>query len=287
MGRTKKDERHNLGHGFKVMVVETIADIDGNNLEGFLYYQDAEVMVSENDRKYLNKIELYNDFNNRVIPAYISKNDVKIFKYLDDELMHKFTKEYLLKNKDKITYGKIIDVIEVLREDGYKIPDWNDKAQVSNLLDFYKCVDRLSKEFRFHLRDFGFPADRNINNTVDHPVFDKHIKCKNIVFTRYPWTTGYKAIKIVNDFLTMTENDLTANTDMKTFKKLSPGAHTHLEIITKLFNKIHIKTKRAVEELSYTELATEFKMYIKEHKQELLDIWSTKRPKNYGVYSNE
>lgn len=283
-----KDNEHNLGHGFILTLVKHPIGDEFGNLEGYLAYQGEEITLeAEHKRFYSEVTEASNDFNNRIIPDYISKNNIKIFKYLDDQLMFEFVQNYLLKNKDKIHYGCVLDIIHILKEDGYDIPKNNDKAQVGNLLQFYKCVDRLSKEFKLQLRTFNFSADRNVNNTVDHPQFEKHPKCKNIVFTRYPWTNGYKAIATINDFVTVTDNDLREGIEMKVFKKNSPDAHKYLENILKMFNKVNLKTKDTLELLGYKEVKDEFKAYYKEHKKELVDYWSTKQPDNYGVYPVE
>ena len=172
-----KDNEYDLGHGFILTIVKhPIGDMNGN-LEGFLSYQGEEITVDTNYKRFYSEVtEASNDFDNRIIPDYISKNNIKIFKYLDDQLMFDFVQSYLLENKAKIHYGCVLDIIQILKEDGYDIPKNNDKAQVGNLLQFYKCVDRLSKEFKIHLRTFNFSADRNVNNTVDHPQFEKHIK---------------------------------------------------------------------------------------------------------------
>lgn len=281
-----KPNQFDMGNGFLLeIVIHPIGDMNGK-LEGFLSYQGSELEISDK-RFYGNNVECMEDFEKRIIPQYISGTNIKIFKYLDNDHMYNFTKEYLLKNKDKITYGKVINVIHILEEDGYEIPKWNDKAQVNNLIDFYKCVDRLSGEFRIHLREFGFPADRNVNNTTDHGDFKKHDKCKNIVFTRYPWTNGFKAIRTINDFVTITDNDLSINTDMATFKRVSSPTHSYLKDVLAIFNKINLKTKQSLEDISYKEITDNFKKHIKENKKELLITWSKRRPKNYGVYRDE
>ena len=284
-----KDNEHNLGHGFILTIVKHPIGDEFGNLEGFLSYQGNEIEVDTTYKRfYENVTDAMKDFDNRIIPAYLSENNnIKIFKYLDDQLMFEFVQTYLLKNKNKIHYGCVLDIIQILKEDGYEIPKNNDKAQVGNLLQFYKCVDRLSKEFKLQLRTFNFSADRNVNNTVDHPQFEKHIKCKNIVFTRYLWTNGYKAIATINDFVSITDNDLRDGIEMNVFKKKSPDAHKYLENILKMFNKVNLKTKDTLETLSYKEVKDEFKAYYKEHRKELVEYWSKQQPVNYGVYPVE
>jgi hypothetical protein len=94
-------------------------------------------------------------------------------------------------------------------------------------------------------------------------------------------------MSVINDFVTMTETDLSYNTDIKTFKKVSPDANKYLQNLLSVFNKLNIRTKDTLDNLSYTEIATEFKKYLKENKKELLDIWSKRQPTNYGVYREE
>ena len=210
--RVLKENQIDLKHGFILELVKhPIGDVNGS-LEGFLTYMDKEIDI-DNKRFYSESTEAIRDFDNRIIPEFISKNNnIKVFKYLKDDAMFDFVKKYLIEKQ--LTYGMVIDVIKVLEEDGYAIPSNKDKTQVGNLIEFYLCVDRLSAEFKKHLKHFGFIADRNVNNTIDHPKFNKHEKCKNIVFTRYPWTNGFKAISIINDFVSITENDLSFNTDI-------------------------------------------------------------------------
>ena len=278
-----KPNQYDMGNGFLLEIVTHPVGDEYGKLEGFLSYQGSDLEIADR-RFYESNSDVITDFSKRIIPEFANGFNIKVFKYLDNELMFNFTRNYLEKNKDKITYGKVLDIIHILEEDGYEIPKWNDKAQVNNLLDFYHCVDRLSLEFKTHLRIYGFTADRNLNNTTDHPEFTKNPNCRNIVFTRYPWSNGFKAISAINDFLTFTNNDLSTEIDMKTFKKFSSEAHNHLAEILSTFNKVNLKTKQSLEDISYNEIKDGFKAYFKANKSELLSIWSKKRPKNYGVY---
>ena len=131
---------------------------------------------------------------------------------------------------------------------------------------------------------FGFTADRNINNRKDHSSFTKHEKCKNIIFTRYPWSNGFKAISAINDFVTFTDNDLSKEVDMNTLKKISPETQQHLKGVLSLFNKLNLRTKETLEDLDYDKLRKEFKKHIKENNHELVSVWSKRRPLNYGKY---
>ena len=279
-----KDNQIDLKHGFILEPVKHPKGDENGNLEGYLSYMGEEVEL-ENKRFYSDTVEMVRDFDNRIIPEFINKREIKVFKYLTDDSISNFVKRYLLKNQ--ITYGRVIDVIDLLREDGYAIPTNKDKTQVSNLIEFYLCVDRLSSELKRQLISFGFIADRNVNNKKDHGSFTKHEKCKNIVFTRYPWTNGFKVMSVINDFVNMTDNDLSYNTDIKTFKKVSPDAHKYLKDILAVFNKVHLKTKDTLENISYLEIANEFKRYLHENKKELLDIWSKRQPSNYGKYEED
>ena len=279
-----KENQIDLKHGFVLELVKhPVGDANGS-LEGFLTYIDKEIDI-DNKRFYSEPTEAIRDFDNRIIPEFIGKNNnIKVFKYLKDDAMFDFVKKYL--TEKQLTYGMVIDVIKVLEEDGYAIPNNKDKTQVGNLIEFYLCVDRLSAEFKKHLKHFGFIADRNVNNTIDHPRFIKHEKCKNIVFTRYPWTNGFKAISIINDFISITENDLSFNTDIDIFKKVSKDAHKYLKDMLSVFNKVNLKTKDTLEDINYEEIKNEFREYFKENKQTLVDIWSKRRPVNYGVYTD-
>lgn len=280
--RKLKENQVDLKHGFVLELVKHPIGDQNGNLEAYLTHNDNEVEIT-NKRFYSEATEAIKDFDIRIIPEYISQTDIKIFKYLDDDNMFKFVQDYL--NKNQLTYGMVIDVIQVLKEDGYKIPSYKDKTQVGNLIEFYLCVDRLSAEFKRHLKHFGFIADRNINNKKDHPSFDKHPKCKNIVFTRYPWTNGFKAISIIDEFVTTTENDLSFNTDIEVFKKVSKDAHKHLKNVLSVFNKTNLKTKDMLDSINYGDIKDEFKRYYKENRTELIELWSKRRPTNYGVYT--
>ena len=278
-----KENQIDLKHGFVLELVKhPVGDTNGS-LEGFLTYMDKEIDI-DNKRFYSESTEAIRDFDNRIIPEFISKNNnIKVFKYLKDDAMFDFVKKYL--TEKQLTYGMVIDVIKVLEKDGYVIPSNKDKTQVGNLIEFYLCVDRLSAEFKKHLKHFGFIADRNINNEKDHLSFDKHPKCKNIVFTRYPWTNGFKAISIIDEFVTTTENDLSFNTDIEVFKKISKDAYKHLKNVLSVFNKTNLKTKDMLDGINYKDIKDEFKRYYKENRAELIEIWSRRRPTNYGVYT--
>lgn len=277
-----KENQIDLKHGFILELVKhPIGDMNGD-IEGFLTHNDNEIEIL-NKRFYSEPTEAIKDFDNRIIPDYINNTNIKIFKYLINDNMYDFVRNYLIKKQ--LTYGVVINVIQVLEEDGYKIPSNKDKTQVGNLIEFYLCADRLSAEFKKHLKEFGFIADRNVNNKVDHPSFKKHEKCKNIVFTRYPWTNGFKVINVINDFVSMTENDLSFNTDIDVFKKVSKDAHKYLKNMLSIFNKVNLKTKDTLENINYEEIKNEFKEYYRENKTELIEIWSKRRPTNYGVYT--
>ena len=281
-----KDNEYNLGHGFILTIVKhPIGDMYGN-LEGYLVYQDEEIEV-KNKRFYSEVKEACNDFDNRIIPEYISRNNIKVFKYLDDEYMFKFVKEYLLKNNHNIKYGCVLDVIKILAEAGYEIPDKTDKVTVENLEQFHNCVNRLSSEFRRQLNTFNFTADRDINNTKDHPKFEKHPECRNIVFTRFPWTNGFKALSAIDDFITFTSNDLRLTVEMETFKAGSPEMHSRLTDVFSIFNKTNLRTKDTLVDINYEEIKKEFKSYYRQHKKELIEFWGNKQPDNYGVYPVE
>lgn len=281
-----KENQFDLGHGFILTIVKhPIGDMNGN-LEGFLAYQGDEIEI-ENKRFYGENTEAIKDFDNRIIPEFISKNNIKVFKYLDDEYMFKFVKEYLLKNRHIIKYGCVLDIIKILAEHGYEIPVKTDKVTVENLRQFHNCVNRLSREFRKHLVMFNFTADRDVNNTKDHPNFEKHDDCRNIVFTRFPWSNGFKALSVIDDFVTYTSNDLRVDVEMETFKNSSPEMHSRLDAVFSIFNKTNLRTKETLVNIDYGDIKKEFKSYYKQHKKELIEFWCNKQPDNYGVYPEE
>lgn len=278
---------HDLGHGFKVELVRTVPDEKGCDIEGYLYFKDEAINIAQGGRLYENNVEALEDFNNRIIPAYVTKNDVKEIKYLKGpEVIEDFVKKYLLKNKKNITYGTTLDVIKILNKEGYQAPDESDTTQVHNLLEYYKCIDSISAELKKQLVMFGFPADRNRNDTTDHVEGVSHLRCKNLVYTRYLWINGFKAIKVVKDFLKTTENDLTAGTDMVTLEKKSQEVYEVLTNVTTALNTVHYVTKDGVTATNFNDYANEFKDYIRNNKSELIKVWSRRRPKNYGVYKD-
>ena len=78
---------------------------------------DKEIDI-DNKRFYSESTEAIRDFDNRIIPEFISKdNNIKVFKYLKDDAMFDFVKKYL--TEKQLTYGMVIDVIKVLEKDGY------------------------------------------------------------------------------------------------------------------------------------------------------------------------
>lgn len=282
--RKLKDNEYDLGHGFILEMVLHPKGDEYGRLEGFLEYDGNPVDIGVN-RFYGEVTEAMNDFNNRVIPVYINKNNIKVFKYLDDKYMVDFVKSYLLENR--VTYGMVLDVITILKDHGYDIPKNNDNVKVRNVLEFYSCVDRLSKEFKRQLRLFKFTADRSVTNTVDHPKFNKHIKCRNIVFTRFPWSNGFKAISTINDFMTVTDNNLKDDIEMDEYKKFSEGAHKNLDAVLSMFNKINLKTNETLDNIGFDTVVYQFKSFYKDTRHELVSYWSKQQPVNYGVYPVE
>lgn len=279
----------NLGHGFNLELVKTIPNDKGCELEGFLTFNGAPVMLDKKDEGvlYPDKTSVINDFNTRIIPKYVSKLDVKAIKFLDTEEQIKvFVTEYLREHKKDITYGTTIDVIKILKTKGYVLPDEEDSAQVYNLMQFFRCVDKLSYEFKRQLVMFGFPADRNTKDSVDHQKGDRHLRCKNIVYTRFPWITGYKTISLVNNFIKATECDLSDGLDTKTLKKKSPELYDILINLTSTLSTINDSTKAGMEYSNFSGMTSVFKTYIRNNKFELIKKWSRRRPKNYGVYKD-
>ena len=140
-----KENQIDLKHGFILELVKhPIGDANGN-LEGFLTYMEKEIDI-DNKRLYSESTEAIRDFDNRIIPEFISKNNnVKVFKYLKDDAMFDFVKKYL--TEKQLTYGMVIDVIKVLEEDGYAIPSNKDKIKVGHipLVDIKKIDKKIKK----------------------------------------------------------------------------------------------------------------------------------------------
>lgn len=70
-----KDNQIDLKHGFVLELVKhPIGDMNGN-LEGFLTYIGKEVEIEpKNKRFYSDQVEAIKDFDNRIIPEFISGN---------------------------------------------------------------------------------------------------------------------------------------------------------------------------------------------------------------------
>ena len=106
-----KENQIDLKHGFILELVKhPIGDMNGD-LEGFLTHNSNEIEIP-NKRFYSEPTEAIKDFDNRIIPDYINNTDIKIFKYLINDNMYDFVKNYLIKKQ--LTYGTVIDVIQVL-----------------------------------------------------------------------------------------------------------------------------------------------------------------------------
>jgi len=247
--KKEKNTRYDMGAGFSLEIIKTIPDIDGNDLEGFLYMK-SELLHLAHNRLFTENTDVISYFKDVIIPEIALSHNIKEIKYLKgDAIIAALVKEYLLRKN--ITYGTTIDVIQLLVDEGYAAPDENDASQIYEIMAYFNCVNLIGKEICKQLTMFGFPADQNTNNTTDHMNWKRHPLCRNLVYSRYPWIVGYKAIKTVRDFLKITENDFLDGVDVVAYKKLEKTGYKTLKAVTDTLNIVSAGTAKVVEKTAF------------------------------------
>lgn len=286
------NDKINLGVGFTVVVIETIPDDNGNNLEGFLHYLNEPVDGIDPQPLFKTIKDLENHFRTVVLSAYIEANngDVYSIKYFQEEnSIYEFVRDYFSNNK--VNWGQYLDVISILSEAGYHMPKHNDKGFTYNELEFYKkTVKSISLEFKKHLVVFGFGADRDSRNMNDYEDFKKEIEeayvdgTMNIVFTRFPWTSAYKINATIRSFISISGKNFFAKQKIETFKKFDEKAYSLMSGVTNGLKHIHIDTKKVVIEVGYDQAWLDFTEYMDAKKERLIKIFRKKRPHGTGTY---
>jgi hypothetical protein len=280
-----ENNKHDLGLGLVVEIVETIPDENGNNLGGYLYYLGKPLEGIEEQPLFKEVEEVVDHFRNVVIPDYIKSNgnfySIKYFK--EENSVYEFCRSYLTTNK--INWGQTIDVIEVLEKQGYFMPKHSDKGfNVDEYIEYTDIVTDISREMVKHLKMFGFGADRNTNNLVGHDIKEKHKKCMNLIFTRYPWSSAYKIIKTVKGFLSISGKNFFSGQDLEKFEKEDPSTYEFVRTVIETFKDTHIGTSKTVLDVGFEKANMDFIEHMDLNADKLHTKYKKKRPKGYGKY---
>ncbi len=275
-----------LGNNYSVEVIKTIPDADGADLEGFLYFDKKMLDNITTYTKYKTIEELVIDFKTNILPKYIRENKVQSIKGLiTSKDINIFVKKYLA--VANLTWGTSIDTLEVLVNDGYIIPKAED--QCFNIIEYQEyllTVTKISLEITNQLKTLGFGADRNTSNVNDHIVIDKHPLCMNIVYTRYPWTAGYKMYKTVKQFEATVNSRHIGSMDMEEFKKKDKEGYNHLIKLSSSLAAAGLKISDIFSEDFNPNMAT-FSQYIDENIVRLVKKYSKLRPDRYNEFMKE
>jgi len=281
-----KNTRIDLGNNYSVEVKETLPDSKGNRFEGFLYYKRTFINDVAYTGLYPTPEALVVDYKENILPDYLRGNkDHKINTLNTKDGIYEFVKKYLVGSK--LTWGSTVDVIEILAASGYHLPKIEDGEFDFAEYSAYKVVvPKISLEMTKQLKSFGFDADRNSRNTKNHPVKETKKGWYNVVYTRYPWTPGYKLIKTLNTFIAASGGSFVVGKDLTSFKKNDAVGYEMLKLMVESMKDMHIATKQSSLDTGLERAIIDFKDYIDENENELVATYSKKRPVKYGKYDN-
>ena len=199
-------------------------------------------------------------------------------------------KEYLLRNR--FTYGTAISTLDLMEEAGIVpkkaiMPARVSKSRMTEIeylnekyLDDHIAYGKvIADEMLIHLREFGFAADRVPRADHNNSVVHMH-GCT--VYTRFPWDVAYKAKKAAEMSETFMGMIHDSNVDMDGFNTISPVISSHM----KLF--LNEKLARGIDfRMNNNKMWKKFDNFHKlmsADKDELVKVFKTMRPSNYGVY---
>jgi len=277
--------KHDLGDGFDGDFITRAPDNLGNTIEVEVYFDNECIVDSGIDRKFGTVAEAVHYLIDTFIPKYIKEHDLKTSRYLNsDRIIDMIVNKIIINNK--ITYGYSIDIINELAVLEYAIPDYNDKMTVSDIENFYTSVNKINKRLLKWLKVFGFGADRDKSNIVDHTKIEKHPNCNNVIYTRYPWTAGMKAIKTVNKFIVDTDRDFLKGQEMNAFKTMQKTEYGNLIMVVSGLSKVHTGIVDLIKDNDFEKNADKFMGLIDKNKVKLVKKWSKLQPKNYGNFDS-
>ena len=272
-----------LNSGYSVKIIKTIADSKGNAYEGYLIYRDKLVKDFKHDKLYITPDKLVITFLTKVLPAFIKKNKIGDLKHLQKKKdIHDFVKDYLLKNK--ITWGYTLDIIYILEEAGYKMPTISDRNfSIVRYKEYLEVVNKVSLMFVKRLNSFGFSADRVNSNTKHHPIKTKHDGCRNLIFTRYPWSNGYRANKTVKSLHGKMGKSFLRGKDIKTLSELHVDVAGSLKTLDDVMRKDAKKIECLLSE-GFDLAFDNFDELVSGKQHDLIKVFQKLSPVNYGKY---
>lgn len=271
-----------LGRGYSAELFRGVPDIDGNEWEAFLLFDGEMAEDFDGTGLFATAEELVIHLKEVVVPRYITDNRVGAIKGLTSPSERfELVKEYITENQ--ITYGNTIDTIEVLKGFGYKLPQVEDEEfDAFEYIEYLKLAGKLATEFVSQLNSFGFCADKNNKNTKFHPV-KKPMKFGNLVYTRFPWTAGYKGEKAVAIGLAALKVDHLSGTDLaRLMKDDSDLAQSLLKSNTAKLDDAVIATKIFSE--NFEEAMADFKEQAVAGEDVRVNRYRQVQPARYGQY---
>ena len=276
-----------LGRGYYVEIVETVPDKKGNTLEGFLYYGNTLLNDLPFFGLFAAREKLVVEFVTVILPKYIREHKTDAVKgLLTPSEVKSFVREYI--SGTKINYGQTIDIIQVLASKGYHLPVVEDDAfDHDTYMAFQALSPIISLELVKQLKSFGFGADRDNGDKKNHEI--KEVKGSgwmNIVYTRYPWTGGYKMIKSVKSFINSSGNNAISGQDLTIFKKNDLIGYDFMMDTFDKMGEFKLGAKQLSLDCGFDASALDFVGHIDANIFELVKFYSKKRPVGYGKYSN-
>jgi len=257
---TIPDEEGNIFKGVLCKLVPGIKDVF--NVVGPDTYVEIEGMSVEPNMSTEHEVVMH--FNNDVVKRYFSQQNVHGLRDLSsDKNAENFVLTIL--HAEKFTYGQTIDVTGLFNKYGLATPTIdNPRYTTAEYYVYIRAVNTVSKVLVRLLKNLGFGADRNKDNTYDHDDANIIDGCRNVIWTRYPWSSVFKMNKTVRAFISMARKDFYANQDLGPLKKYDEGLHQ---------KTIDMVGKLNVSAIGFTEAADDsFYDGMKDYKNSFIDL---------------
>ena len=295
--KKSKNGRYNLGGGWEALIIKTLPDENGNDLEVILYYNGEIFTGITNKTKFKEITEAINVYKNILIPSFILNAEanadgigIKDIDYLKTEtMMIKFSDKWLYENRHNVFFGGVIDLIKALDDFGYEMPDPDDYVVKGKLVEFYKSVDNINKVMLKRLRRIGFGPDHNMSNFHDQErsLFTKDPSCDNIIATRYPWTPAYRMIYSAKVFGRVSNGDFIKNQDMSEYSVMYPDHYEAMLELERDLKVVHDKVLKVYKKTGFADSAEMFEGLIDEDREALVEEWRGKQPVGYKQFVKE
>ncbi len=198
-------------------------------------------------------------------------------------------KDYLLRHQ--VGYGETISSLDILAEAGIT-PEKIVKKECNKVTvgaarawmeyQYMLLGEKVADELVVHLNEFGFAADKI--HRADHHEVAAHVKgCT--VYTRWPWDVYYKGRKAAQIAEQNMEMIHDSTVDLEEFKTVA------LDVYQRGSEFLDLKKERATEFAAANEEMWEkfndFHEHLMTKKDELVNHFRGRQPKNYGNYKGD